>query len=103
MARVRLNGVARIEGHGIFPVHDLSESGVFLVTRTPIAVGTPLSFRLEAGELPQPLALTGMVARVGLSEGGQHGFAVRFESLTAAERHRLQELVRAKHVRQRNS
>jgi hypothetical protein len=102
MVRVRLTALAHLDTYGSFPVHDLSESGVFLVAASSVPVRTQVRLRLESAEFPRPLELAGAVARIGLSAGGSHGFAIRFDNIAASERHLIQELVKAKHVKARN-
>jgi uncharacterized protein (TIGR02266 family) len=60
---------------------DLSEGGLFLVTRRPLAPGTPLHLEIEGRDRGVPIELEGTVAWVRGTddENGPAGMGIRFD------------------------
>jgi len=76
---------------------NISEMGIFVQTKEPLEVGTPLTLRF-APPGHQPFVLSGIVQWVNavraLSVSPNPGMGVRFMSLTAEDRERLVEAIR---------
>ena len=63
------------------PTHEISEGGLFLITRRPLAPGTPLHLEIDTGDPGPPLEVAGTVAwvRSAADESGPAGMGIRFE------------------------
>jgi uncharacterized protein (TIGR02266 family) len=57
---------------------EISEGGLFLITRHPLAPGTPLHLEIETGSADGPIEVEGTVAWVRSSEDGPSGMGIRF-------------------------
>jgi type IV pilus assembly protein PilZ len=78
---------------------NISKGSTFIKTRRPLPLGTRLTFQLALPTLPEPLSLTGEVARVfplpGENEGagGEPGMEIRFLFEGESARRAFAELV----------
>ena len=65
----------------VFSSQDISEGGLFLVTRRPLAPGTPLHLEIEISDAAPPIAVDGTVTWVRESgdESGPVGMGIRFD------------------------
>jgi uncharacterized protein (TIGR02266 family) len=64
----------------ISSTQEISEGGLFLITRHPLAPGTPLHLEIDTGSAAAPIEVEGTVAWVRSSEdeSGPSGMGVRF-------------------------
>ena len=60
---------------------EISEGGLFLITRRPVAPGTPLHLEIDAAGLDGPIEVEGTVAWVRSSDDGDgpRGMGIRFD------------------------
>jgi uncharacterized protein (TIGR02266 family) len=60
---------------------EISEGGLFLITRRPLAPGTPLHLEIEGGDPGAPIDVEGTVAWVRRAddENGPAGMGIRFD------------------------
>lgn len=64
----------------ISSTQEISEGGLFLITRRPLAPGTPLHLEIDTGDPDGPIAVEGTVAwvRSGDDGSGPSGMGIRF-------------------------
>ncbi len=65
----------------ITSTQEISEGGLFLITRRPLAPGTPLHLEINLGDLGAPIAVEGTVAWIRRTDDGNGpaGMGIRFD------------------------
>jgi hypothetical protein len=91
--RVPIEGKVESKEYGTFKVSNISEGGLFIRSKDPIAVGTDIKFRLVCEELGKHLDMTGVVIRQGIVVEGHVGFAISFTRLNPAHKRLIDEYV----------
>ena len=78
--------------------HDVSDLGIFVVTREPLDVGTRLTLRFEPGGAEASFGVSGVVQWINavrpLSENRNPGMGVLFVGLEPQDRRRLKATIR---------
>jgi len=64
-----------------FQSKNLSKNGILFENETPLTIGTHLKIKIPIDEIPQPLELDGIVARVELLNSGKYDIGVSFINL----------------------
>jgi type IV pilus assembly protein PilZ len=79
-------------------IRNVSELGIFVLTREPLDVGTPLTLRFAPPGSDTPFDLEGTVQWVNpvrvLSDNRNPGMGILFVNITADDRERLVSMVR---------
>lgn len=79
-------------------IRNISEMGIFVLTREPLEIGTRLQLRFAPPGARAPFTLNGVVQWINpvrpLSENRNPGMGVLFVDLTADEREQLVDAVR---------
>ncbi len=75
---------------------DISQGGLFINTRAPLAIGTPVRILIQLPGEPRAAELDGTVTRIATSPpgaGGDRGMAVQFTGVGAERRAELERFV----------
>ncbi|MBF5040893.1 TIGR02266 family protein [Aggregicoccus sp. 17bor-14] len=89
----------RSPGGASFASHwavNLSGSGLFINTSTPLPVGSPLELVLSLPDAPTPFEVEGRVARVSGADNAQHqgaGMGIEFVNVDEDRRSRIERFV----------
>jgi type IV pilus assembly protein PilZ len=79
-------------------ITNISEMGIFVQTREPLAVGTKLVLRFAPPGMVEPFVLNGTVQWINpvrpLGDNPNPGMGIRFDALTPADRERIVEVIR---------
>lgn len=79
-------------------IRDISELGIFVATREPLAIGTRVTLRFAPPPSERGFVLSGVVQWVNplrlLAENRNPGMGVKFVELTAEDRERLVSAIR---------
>jgi hypothetical protein len=92
--RVPMDGKVVLDGHGTFPVMNISETGLILKSSKGIPVGMEVKFLLEHKGFEKSLSMTGITIREGAYEGAV-GIAIQFTRVNPAHKRVLQEYVKS--------
>jgi len=79
-------------------IRDISELGIFVATREPLAIGTRVTLRFSPPSTDEPFALAGVVQWINplrlLAENRNPGMGIQFVDLTLDDRERLVDAIR---------
>ena len=76
---------------------DISQGGMFINTRTPLAVGTDVRILIQLPMIESPIGLNGKVTRVVRIEskaGAVPGMGIQFTDIDPSKRQQLEDLVK---------
>jgi hypothetical protein len=90
--RVAIQGVVEIQGHGSFPLVNISENGIFVHSDLPMSIGIEIKFKITSPALSKPLEMSGVTIRAGVSDG-KKGFAIEFTRVNPAHGRILAECI----------
>jgi type IV pilus assembly protein PilZ len=79
-------------------IRNISELGIFVATREPLAIGTRVTMKFAPPTTDQPFNLSGVVQWINplrlLAENRNPGMGIQFVDLTLEDRERLVEAIR---------